>query len=148
MKVARPRVAETRALLDVRDPGGVNSGRAVFTDLHDRGSRADPRATEPCLYRVLRQVRGPINRFTLKERHPSASVIEKAVEASEREWRKALPEWMESSQRQAETPSEELRAEWEQSAIDDLTVVPEAAATFDAAADRPGSGVDAGARDL
>ena len=122
VKVARPRVAETRALLDVRDRV-ASTLAAQSSPTSTTADREQTRARLNRAYTEYADKFGPINRFTLKERHPSASVIEKAVEASEREWRKALPEWMESSQRQAETPSEELRAEWEQSAIDDLTVL-------------------------
>ncbi|MGP5132065.1 DEAD/DEAH box helicase family protein, partial [Brachybacterium tyrofermentans] len=122
VKVPRNRVDETRALLDVRD----RVASTLTAQSSTSSTEADREQTRARLNRAYSEYAdkfGPINRFTLKERHPGARMIEKAVAAAESEWRKALPEWMDSSQRQEETPGEELRSEWEQAAIDDLTVI-------------------------
>src|SRR5699024_8534899 len=66
---------------------------------------------------------GPIDQCTSSERRPGPAAIEKQVSSLEREWRRGLPEWMDRSQREAETPSEEQRTEWEQAAITELTVI-------------------------
>lgn len=120
--VARSRVDETRALLDVRDQVAkvlASQSSATSTPVE----REQARARLNVAYDDYVQAYGPINRFTLSERRPSAAAIEKEVSAAEREWRRGLPEWMDRSQREAETPTEEQRAEWEQAAIAELTVI-------------------------
>ena len=120
--VPRSRVDETRALLDVRD----RTSRVLATQSSSTSTMADreqARARLNASYDDYVQAYGPINRFTISERRPGPAAIEKEVSSLEREWRSGLPEWMDRTQREAETPSEEQRAEWEQAAITELTVI-------------------------
>lgn len=122
VSVPRTRFAETEALLNVRDRvAEVLSTQASTTSTP--ADRQNARNKLSVSYSVYVGEYGAINRYTLSQRRPSAAAIEKAISASEREWRRGLPEWMDRTQREAETPSEEQRAEWEAAAIEDLTAV-------------------------
>lgn len=122
VSVPRSRVDETRALLDVRD----RTSRVLATQSSSTSTTVDreqARARLNASYDDYVGAFGPINRFTVSERRPGPAAIEKEVSSLEREWRRGLPEWMDRSQPEAESPSEEQRAEWEQAAITELTVL-------------------------
>lgn len=139
VSVPRSRVNETRALLDIRDRVSVvltTQSSATSTP----ADREQARTRLSLSYDDYVDAYGPINRFTLKERSPRAAAIEKEISAAERAWRGGLPEWMDKSQREAEVPSEEQRAEWEQEAIDELTVIQKKQPHLSALRSDPGLG--------
>ncbi|GAB4097639.1 lactate dehydrogenase [Brachybacterium horti] len=139
VRVRRGSVEETRSLLDVRDKVALVL-RMQSSATSTPGDRQQSRARLNVAYDDYVGTYGPINRFTLNERRPNAASIEQHVQGAEKEWRRALPDWMDRSEREEASPSEELRGDWEQEAIEDLTVIQKKQPHLSALRSDPGLG--------
>lgn len=113
VKVARNRVAESQALLHLRDLGVAT----IEAQSSGQGVEAADQARESLVVAWQEYVAqyGPVNRYREVWRSPSARQQQQLVSMAEQEWRATLPDDGDVGRSEVEVP-EHLLAEWQEDA--------------------------------